>query len=137
MKLFLTTGDEAIVLIKRIKSRMNAITITKKYVDGGNSGYYKIIVEKTTISKKELLNKWALYSPIYKNNAILLGVDANSGYNLWNINDVATALLKQRICGNCIIVFEEQTDKQYEILCGIIKYELTKMGLTAEKFIGF
>jgi hypothetical protein len=128
-------------ILKEIKSivqqtmMMNAVEINKVYLSGNkeDGGCWRIMLNKIKISQKDLLN-WDLYCPIYKNRSVLLGVKDYSGLEYWNINPIATTLFDQRICGDCIVVFENESDAEYEILANIMKSELLKAGATPKSF---
>ncbi len=112
---------------------MNAIRIFKKYEFGNeNSGYYKWITEKVIITKDELFS-YELAMPIWNNmKNIIIGVKENSGYQIWNMNVIASDIIEMRICGDCIIYFENYNDKQFEIICNILKAKIIELGVSKE-----
>ena len=124
-------------------SKMNALTIIKTYPDGemaGGVGFYRWVLTKTKITEEEMMSN-DLSCPFFGKKSILLGVKKNS-FDWSNINPLATELLGQTICGDCVFIFpydEEAdymkfTDREYEVICGVMKAKLLKIGANPMSF---
>lgn len=125
---------------------MNALTIVKTYPDGKTPdgiGFYRWVLTKTTITESDMM-KYELSCPFIGNKSILLGVKRIScKKEFTNINPIASELLKQNICGDCVFVFphdeEEEymkfTDKEYDVICEIIKRKLLQLGANPLSFM--
>lgn len=114
---------------------MNALIMKKEYLTGNpeEGGYWKIYINKTTITLDELKHKYDLYKAEYKNKYYNIGVRTNKD-NLWDPNDVASALFETIINGDCIIVFRGECEKKYDITCNVIKSDLIKKGCISDAF---
>lgn len=108
--------------------KYNAITITKVY-DYGDSGYYRRILKKTTVNRDALIDDWELYCPTFMGKTLTFGVKRDSGISFMDFNDVAYELFNIESCGNCIIAFELQNDKEFEVIANLMKNKLLKAGM--------
>jgi len=122
---------------------MNALTIIKTYPHGeveGGGGFYRWVLTKTKITDEEMMSN-ELSCPFFYKKSICLGVKKNS-FDWANINPLATELLEQTISGDCVFIFPYEaeaeymkfSDREYEVICGVMKAKLMKMGANPLSF---
>lgn len=115
---------------------MNAIEINKVYDWGDyDLGHYHTEVKKCKRNIDSIISNYELSCPIYKKQDLLLAVKPieESSKQFW-FNEVAYELCNQRVIGDCINLFEEQTDKEYDIICNLMKTQLLEKGCNPKYF---
>ena len=95
----------------------NFFVIKKHYTDGSDSGHYKIKITPIELTLDQFVENYELSAPIYKFedftcSTITIGVKEGSCFELWNINDVASTLFGQQLCGEVVFTFEELEDEK-------------------------
>ena len=113
----------------------NFFVIKKHYTDGSDSGHYKIKITPIELTLDQFVENYELSAPIYKfdgftSSTITIGVKEGSCFELWNINDVASTLFGQALCGEVVFTFEELEDEKATL--PVMKKQLLDLGMALE-----
>ena len=113
----------------------NFYIIKKHYTDGGDEGHYKIKISPIKMTSDDFVENYELSAPIYKFDdvvcsSITIGVKEGSCFELWNINDVASELFGQTLCGEMVFTFEELEDEKATL--PMMKKQLVENGMPPE-----
>ena len=113
----------------------NFFVIKKHYTGGGEEGHYKIKISPIEMTTDDFVENYELSAPIYKFedftcSTITIGVKEGSCFELWNINDVASTLFGQTLCGEVVFTFEELEDEKATL--PVMKKQLLDLGMALE-----
>ena len=84
---------------------------------------------------QDFAQNYELSCPVYKCgdfscSEITIGVKPDSAFELWNINDVASELFDQTLCGEVVFTFETVEDQRAAL--PIMKQQLVELGMNPE-----